>query len=147
MNIRKYVDNDAEAVKHIWGKVLPDTAHYNQPDFALEHKLAVDDLIFVAVDDGVVVGTVMAGYDGHRGWLYSVAVLPEHRRHGTGARLIQAALDALANIGCVKVNLQVRPDNKAVTAFYESIGFAVEPRISMGLTLEPPGAALNAANV
>jgi ribosomal protein S18 acetylase RimI-like enzyme len=135
MKVRQYLSADAAAVKHIWGTVLPDTARYNQPAFALERKLAIDDLIFVAEHDGAVVGTVMAGYDGHRGWLYLVAVLPKHRRHGTGARLVEAALSALAGLGCVKVNLQVRPDNKAVTAFYESVGFTVEPRINMGLKI------------
>ena len=135
MKIRKYETRDAEAVKHIWATVLPDKSFYNQPAFALEHKLAVDDMIFVAEADGQLIGTVMAGYDGHRGWLYSVAVLPTERRHGIGAALVKAALEALQTRGCVKVNLQVRPDNEAVTAFYESIGFAIEPRISMGIQL------------
>lgn len=135
MKVRKFLSGDASAVKQIWATVLPDTAYYNQPAFALERKLAVDDLIFVAEHEGAVVGTVMAGYDGHRGWLYSVAVLPAHRRHGTGAKLIEAALWALAELGCVKVNLQVRPDNQAVTAFYQSVGFTVEPRINMGLKI------------
>ena len=117
--------------------MLPDSSSYNQPTFALERKLAVDDLIFVAGQDGQLTGTVMAGYDGHRGWLYSVAVLPSHRRYGAGAKLVQAALAALVDIGCVKVNLQVRLDNEAVTAFYESLGFAAEPRINMGLKLNP----------
>lgn len=135
MNVRKFKDGDGEAVKHIWGTVLPDTSYYNQPAFALEHKLAVDDLIFVAEDGEALIGAVMAGYDGHRGWLYSVAVLPDCRRHGVGAALVRAALNALDELGCVKVNLQVRAGNEAVTAFYESLGFAIEPRISMGLQL------------
>jgi len=137
MNVRKYLPADAAAVKQIWSTVLPDSSYYNQPTFALERKLAVDDLIFVAEQDGQLIGTVMAGYDGHRGWLYSVAVLPSHRRYGAGAKLVQAALLALVDIGCVKVNLQVRMDNEAVTAFYESLGFSVEPRINMGLKLNP----------
>ena len=77
----------------------------------------------------------MAGYDGHRGWLYAVAVDHPHRRHGIARRLVAHALDALRQLGCIKVNLQIRSDNAQVVAFYESLGFCVEDRISMGLHL------------
>ena len=74
----------------------------------------------------------MAGYDGHRGWLYSLAVAPEARRRGLGSQLVVHAQSALAKLGCQKLNLQVRADNGEVAAFYQSLGFDIEERISMG---------------
>lgn len=114
-----------------------DTAH-NEPSLVIDTKLAMkDDLLFVAVltgdrVDDAVVGTAMAGYDGHRGWLYSVAVSPEHRQSGIGRQLVMHAEQALSGRGCRKINLQLIQSNAAVAAFYESMGYAVEPRISMG---------------
>jgi ribosomal protein S18 acetylase RimI-like enzyme len=78
----------------------------------------------------------MAGYDGHRGWLYSVAVMPEQRRQGIGQGLIKKAMNALKEIGSIKVNLQKRASNQGVRAYYKSLGFDVEERISMGTFLE-----------
>jgi ribosomal protein S18 acetylase RimI-like enzyme len=79
-----------------------------------------------------VIGSVMAGYDGHRGWLYRVAVAHAHRHRGIGAALIHEAEKRLWALGCVKINLQVVGTNAGVTAFYQSLGYAVEDRISMG---------------
>jgi len=77
----------------------------------------------------------MAGYDGHRGWLYSVAVLESEKRRGLGTQLVKYTLSYLKDIGCVKVNLQIRSTNSQVAEFYESLGFAVEDRLSMGVFL------------
>ncbi len=74
----------------------------------------------------------MAGYDGHRGWLYAVAVLKEQRRSGAGAALVKQAIQTLKVMGCIKVNLQIRATNTEVAAFYESLGFVIEERLSMG---------------
>ncbi|MEM1293507.1 MAG: GNAT family N-acetyltransferase, partial [Cyanobacteria bacterium P01_H01_bin.162] len=77
------------------------------------------------------------GYDDHRGWIYSLAVAPELRRCGIGSQLMRHAEHELALLGCPKINLQVRADNAEVVAFYESLGFRAEARISMGkLTLD-----------
>jgi ribosomal protein S18 acetylase RimI-like enzyme len=113
-----------------------ETAH-NEPGLVIDKKLAMQDgLFFVAVADGdvagEVVGTVMAGYDGHRGWLYSVAVSPGHRKLGAGRQLVAHAEQALASLGCLKINLQLLQSNAAVAAFYASMGYAVEPRVNMG---------------
>ena len=136
MQVRRYQPKDELEVIALWSEVFAETAPYNQPDRSLKAKLAVDDAIFVAELDGQVIGTTLAGYDGHRGWLYSVAVSPKARRRGVGAALIRKALNYLRQRGCPKVNLQVRPDNEGVTAFYESLGFSLEPRICMGLRIE-----------
>lgn len=109
-----------------------DTAH-NRPELAIDKKLAVDDgLFFVATHGKTVIGTLMAGYDGHRGWLYSVAVHPDYRRQGLGASLVRHGEQALIALGCLKINLQITSGNEAVVGFYESLGYGVEPRISMG---------------
>ena len=78
----------------------------------------------------------MAGYDGHRGWIYSVAVAPSYLRRGIGARLVSFAEKALTAKGCVKINLQIMEGNESVAAFYSSLGFSVEKRVSMGKRIQ-----------
>ncbi|MEO9592362.1 GNAT family acetyltransferase [Rhodopirellula bahusiensis] len=133
MLIRKFVAEDRVAVIDLWLAVFPRSTGHNDPGASIDRKLAAsDDLFFVAIEEGNVAGTVMAGYDGHRGWLYSVAVSPVYRRRGVGSRLVQHAESELTRRGCPKVNLQVIADNSEVVAFYRSLGFGVEERISMG---------------
>ena len=91
-----------------------------------------DGLFFVAMRQDRVAGSILAGYDGHRGWLYSVAVHPSHRLVGIGSALVRHAELALVERGCMKINLQIVAGNEAVTAFYKALGYAVEDRISMG---------------
>lgn len=119
----------------MWETVFPDDPPRNRAEVAIPAKLAVDELFWVALEDGAVIGSIMAGYDGHRGWLYAVAVDPGHRRGGLGSALVRHAETALETLGCGKVNLQVRATNAAVAAFYERLGYAVEERISMGRRL------------
>jgi ribosomal protein S18 acetylase RimI-like enzyme len=135
MKIRKYQREDHHALVELWATVFPDDPPHNEPAAMLEAKLAVDDLVFVAERGGKLIGACMAGYDGHRGWLYAVAVLEEHRREGAGAALVNHAVQALKAQGCVKLNLQVRATNTGVAAFYERLGFSVEERLSMGVLL------------
>lgn len=97
----------------------------------IDAKLAVDDLIFLGEIDNQLVAACMAGYDGHRGWLYAVGVLPEYRRSGAGRELVEFTIKALADIGCIKVNLQIRSTNTEVAEFYRSLDFDVEDRLSM----------------
>ena len=94
-----------------------------------------DELFWVAVEDGMVVGAVVAGYDGVRGWLYHLAVAPAHRKQGIATALVEHAVDSLRALGCVKVNLQVRRGNEAVRGFYEELGWVEDPAISMGRRL------------
>ena len=118
----------------LWETVFPDNPPHNAPAKVFDAKLAVhDDLLFVATDADTVIGTAMAGYDGHRGWLYTVAVSPEYRRRGIGTALVRHAVAALRTAGCTKVNLQIRSTNLAVRKFYESLGFEAEERLSMGM--------------
>ena len=132
MNIRKYQDTDLNALIELWEKVFPDDPSHNQPSIVITAKLAVDDLIFVAEHEGELIGACMAGYDGHRGWLYAVAVLSDQRRTGAGTALVKTAMQSLKDIGCIKVNLQIRPTNTEVANFYKALGFSIEDRMSMG---------------
>jgi ribosomal protein S18 acetylase RimI-like enzyme len=137
MNVRNYESSDCAEVIALWDAVFPGSTGHNDPKASIDRKVAADDgLFFVAADGDSIVGTVLAGYDGHRGWLYSVAVAPDRRRDGIGSQLIRHAEQALAQRGCPKLNIQVRADNAAVVAFYESLGFQIEERISMGKLIE-----------
>ena len=136
MNIRKFNSSDKNALIELWATVFPDNAPHNEPSLMLEAKLAVDDLIFVAEHRGKLIGACMAGYDGVRGWLYAVAVLSENRRSGAGAALVKYAMQSLKQIGCIKVNLQIRATNTEVSAFYHALGFTSEERLSMGAFIE-----------
>jgi ribosomal protein S18 acetylase RimI-like enzyme len=132
MDVRKFQQKDMKSLVYLWQRVFPDDPPHNEPTQVIAAKLAVDDLIFVAERGSIIIGACMGGYDGHRGWLYAVAVLPQARRSGVGKLLVTAAIEALKKLGCVKVNLQIRSTNKGVVAFYESLGFSEEDRISMG---------------
>ena len=117
----------------LWESVFGYGTAHNEPALAIDRKLAVaDGLFFVATRGSVVVGTTLAGYDGHRGWLYSLAVDPVHRRRGVAKALVAEAERALTVRGCVKINLQIIAGNESVTPFYQALGYVVEPRISMG---------------
>jgi ribosomal protein S18 acetylase RimI-like enzyme len=117
----------------LWRQVFGYASAHNSPQFVIDKKLAVGDgLLFVAVADGKVVGSIMAGYDGHRGWIYSLAVLPGYRRRGLGSRLVQHAEEQLTLLGCPKINLQIMNGNEAVESFYRKLGYEAEQRISMG---------------
>ena len=133
-SIITYIDaSHRQQVIDLWKTVFGYEAAHNTPGLAIDKKLAVqDDLFFVAQDGNALVGTILAGYDGHRGWLYSVAVHPSHQGQGIGKALIAHAERALAQRGCMKINLQIVSSNESVSAFYKSIGYTVEPRISMG---------------
>jgi ribosomal protein S18 acetylase RimI-like enzyme len=136
MEIRPFHEADETGVIALWTEVFAYTAAHNLPAQIIRDKLAVQrELFFVAIDQGAVVGTVLGGYDGHRGWIYSLAVTPRARRHGVGTALMRRVEDELAKRGCAKVNLQVLASNAATVAFYKKLGYAVEERVSMGKLL------------
>ena len=136
MIIRKYIENDRDGLIQLWSECFPDDPPHNDPSKMIHAKKLVDDQIFVAEEKEKIIGACMAGYDGHRGWLYAVAVSRNQRRRGIGKSLIEKAMESLKEIGCIKVNLQIRSSNHEVRAFYESLGFVVEERISMAAFLK-----------
>jgi ribosomal protein S18 acetylase RimI-like enzyme len=134
-SIRSYRPADREAVVALWSAcdlVRP----WNDPDRDIERKAAHDaDWLFVLELDGRVVGSVMAGYEGHRGWVNYLAVDPAHRGEGFGALLMAEAERVLAQAGCPKINLQVRAANAHVVGFYQHLGYLVDDVVSMGKRL------------
>lgn len=130
--IREYRAGDFNAVTRLLAETFPDVRPHNDPVNVITRKQSVDNLMFVAEIDGAIGGFVIAGYDGHRGWIYNLAVDKAHRRQRIGQALVVRAEDELRQLGCEKVNLQVRGDNAVVVDFYRQLGFSVEDRISMG---------------
>lgn len=137
MQIHPYEDSVHRVqVIQLWELVFAYTAAHNDPAFTIDQKLcAKDGLFFVATREDTVMGTAMAGFDGHRGWLYAIAVRPDVRKWGVGSALVRHAEQALAEKGCCKVNLQIVTSNQTTIGFYEKLGYQVEPRISMGKLL------------
>src|SRR5450432_1013226 len=136
LTIRPFESADLPALEQLWGRVFPDDPPWNAPAVMIANKLKVQpELLLVGVLDEVLVGAVMAGFDGVRGWIYHLAVAPEARRRGFATHLVRAAESGLRRLGCEKVNLQVRPTNDAVVALYRSLGYLLEERVSMGRRL------------
>jgi ribosomal protein S18 acetylase RimI-like enzyme len=136
VEIRPYQSRDQEQVVALWSDVFKDDPPWNEPASMIRRKLTVQpDLFLVAVVDGQVVGTVMAGYDGVRGWIHHLAVKDSFRRQGIASSLMNAAEKGLEIAGCPKVNLQVRATNSEVIAFYRSLGYELEERASLGKRL------------
>lgn len=151
MRIRPYRAADKDAVIALWetcGLVRP----ANDPALDIAMKLlAGGKWLFVAeASSGLgatkrVVGTVMAGYDGHRGWINYLAVEPKSQGGGIGRALMTEAERVLKAAGCPKINLQVRTNNLAVQGFYEKLGFSIDPVVSMGKRLEIDASAVRRA--
>lgn len=137
MLIRNYNNKDRDEVIKLWNEVFPITSPHNDPLTSIDRKLAVNDNLFFVAEsnDKKLVGTIMAGYDGHRGWIYSLAVNPDYRKKGIGTSLIKHAEKELLKLNCPKLNLQVLSSNKEVIDFYKQNGFSIEERISMGKKL------------
>lgn len=110
---------------------------WNDPHRDIVRKLRVrPDLFLVGVLDGRIVASVMAGYEGHRGWLNYLAVAPELQRRGLARALVTEAERLLREAGCPKINLQVRTSNTGLIEFYRRLGYSVDDVVSMGKRLE-----------
>ena len=135
LEIREFSDGDGEAVVDLWqacGLVVPQ----NDPRKDIERKLrAGRDLFLVGERGGRLVASVMGGYDGHRGWINYLAVDPACRGEGLGRQIMAAVEARLGELGCAKINLQVRASNPEVIAFYRAIGYGEDPVLSMGKRL------------
>lgn len=114
------LNNDAVALWHEVGLTRP----WNDPDADLRRAVeGPTSTVLAAVEHGTLLGTVMVGYDGHRGWVYYLAVDPQRRRAGTGRALMAAAEQWLRDRAVPKLNLMVRGTNRDVVAFYEALGY------------------------
>lgn len=123
-------------VASLWKKVFGDQAAHIAPDFVVDKGLeAREGLIFVASSGQLLVGTIMAGYDGNRGWIYALGVLPDHQRQGIGSSLLAFVEKKLSALGCKKINLQMMEGNEAADRFFSAKGYETEKRINMGKRL------------
>jgi ribosomal protein S18 acetylase RimI-like enzyme len=137
IEIRPYEPCDEIQVVQLWtdcGLVVP----WNNPNTDIRRKLDVQpEMFLVGRLAGQIIATVMAGYDGHRGWINYLAVHPDHQRAGIGRRMMDEAEIRLRAAGCPKINLQVRGTNTKVIEFYGKIGYQVDDVVSFGKRLEP----------
>jgi ribosomal protein S18 acetylase RimI-like enzyme len=140
LEVRAAQPTDDPAILHLWHDadlVRP----WNDPVLDLARKRADSPWgLLVAVRDDRVVGTVMVGYDGHRGAINYLAVAPAERRHGIGSALMDVAERLLGDRGCPKIALSVRSEHSAVRDFYASRGYLPEPGVgTLGLRLVVDG--------
>jgi len=138
IKIRKYNNKtDKNEVIGLWKNIFPAESPHNEPALSIEKKIEnKDGLFFVAATTRQkIIGTIMGGYDGHRGWIYSVAVSPEYRKEKIGSLLLKKVENKLIKLGCLKINLQIVESNKEVVNFYSKNGYNIEERISLGKKL------------
>jgi len=141
MYIRPYRVDDEPAVVALWEQCGL-TRAWNDPRKDIARKLTVQPELFLVGElDGKIVATLMAGYEGHRGWVNYLAVAPAHRRQGFGRVLMQEAEERLLALGCPKVNIQVRISNDEALSFYRGIGYAQDEAVSLGKRLIPDNPA------
>ncbi len=134
--IRPFEPQDHAEVVSLWKDIFPDDPPWNEPTAVIRRKLTVQpELFLVGYADGRLVATVLAGFDGVRGWIHHLAVHPSRRRRGIARALMIAAEEGLVKLGCPKVNLQVRATNTAVISFYRALGYSIEERASLGKRL------------
>ena len=140
MEIRPFRPEDEDAVVLLWRRcelIRP----ANNPRIDIHRKMSVrPDLFLVGVMDGAVVASVLAGYEGHRGWLNYLAVAPEHQHRGLARAIVEEAEKRLRDSGCPKVNLQIRTTNRSALEFYRRLGYSEDDVVSMGkrLVVDPP---------
>ena len=135
MEIRSYQTQDTSEIIELWqscGLTVP----WNNPGKDISRKLKVQpELFLVGVLEAKIVASAMAGYDGHRGWIYYLAVDPDCRNKGFGRMLVEAVAARLKSMGCPKLNIMVRSTNEAVIEFYQTIGFQKDDVVCLGSRL------------
>ncbi|HEX4086140.1 MAG TPA: GNAT family acetyltransferase [Chthoniobacteraceae bacterium] len=136
MQIRPFRAGDENAIVALWRRcdlIRP----WNDPSMDIRRKRAVTPELFLAgVIEGEIVASIMAGYEGHRGWLNYLAVAPERQRRGYGRAMVAEAERLLKDAGCPKINLLVRATNRAAVDFYRKLGYTVDEVACMGKRLE-----------
>lgn len=138
IEITPYESSAADQVAELWRNCLPSNKPWNDPVEVLCRKCNYNDrLFFVAKIENRIVATVMGGYDGVRGWIYSLAVAEDVRRQGIGHRMLKKMEKSLLDRGCPKINLQVLATNRQVVGFYVKCGYAIEERASLAKVVRP----------
>ena len=134
--IRPFKEGDEEALVSLWN-MCKLTVPWNNPYKDIARKLKVQaELFLVGYLEDKLIASVMAGYDGHRGWINYFAVHPDFQERGYGKQLMDNVENGLRELGCPKINLQIREGNDKVLSYYQKLGFVEEKRINMGKRLE-----------
>jgi ribosomal protein S18 acetylase RimI-like enzyme len=140
MKIRTVVEGDTDGIIVLWREVFPEyddpSRPQRDPRASIARKLTFGDgLFWLAEEESGLVGTVMAGYDGHRGWIYSIGVAPAQRRRGIARALLAHAEARLRALGCPKINIQVLSANEAALSFWRTAGYQPDDVTSLGRRL------------
>ena len=136
MLVRPYRTDDEESLVSLW-QVCELTVPWNNPHKDIARKLQVQpELFLVGILDSRLIATVMGGYDGHRGWINYLAVHPDFQGNGYGQGIMNSVETALREMGCPKINLQIRTGNDKIGSFYQKLGFTNDHVVSMGKRLE-----------
>ena len=138
MQIRNYDNSkDKDQVIKLWNKVFPIYSPHNDPLTSINRKLAVDDNLFFVAESSEknVIGTIIAGYDGHRGWIYYLAVKPELRNQNIGSLMVKHAEKKLESLGCPRINLMGKIGNQGVFSFYQKLGYVDDPVVVLSKRL------------
>lgn len=135
LTIRTYQESDEEPIINLWfdcGLTVP----WNNPKRDIERKMDENpSLFFVGEIDGSIVCSCMAGYDGHRGWIYYLAVRRDYQRQGIASKIVREAENRLLEMGCPKIDLMVRKSNKDAISFYHKIGYKDDPVVVLSKRL------------
>ena len=134
--IRPFKEGDEEALVSLWNMCKLNVS-WNNPYKDIARKLKVQaDLFLVGYFEDKLIASIMAGYDGHRGWINYFAVHPDFQGRGYGKQLMDNVEYRLRELGCPKINLQIREENDKVFSYYQKLGFFEEKRINMGKRFE-----------
>lgn len=135
VSLRAARPSDREPVVALW-EAAGLTRPWNDPRADFDLALATPtSAVLLAEQDGVISGSVMVGFDGHRGWVYYLATAPESRQQGIGRRLMHAAEEWLTGLGSPKIQLMVRGDNTAARGFYDALGYELQDVVTIGKRL------------
>ncbi len=134
--IRPFQTEDEDALVALW-KMCELTVPWNNPHKDIARKLQVQpELFLVGILDNSLIATVMGGYEGHRGWINYLAVHQDFQGKGYGQEIMNSVETALREMGCPKINLQIRREDDKVASFYQKLGFTNDDVVSMGKRLE-----------
>jgi len=134
--IRPFQTEDEDALVALW-KMCELTVPWNNPHKDIARKLQVQpELFLVGILDNSLIATVMGGYEGHRGWINYLAVHQDFQGKGYGQEIMNSVETGLREMGCPKINLQIRTGNNKIASFYQKLGFTNDHVVSMGKRLE-----------
>jgi ribosomal protein S18 acetylase RimI-like enzyme len=136
LNIRPFQSSDESDLIALWARCNL-IRSWNDPRKDIQRKLQVQpELFLVGMFNDTLAASVMAGYEGHRGWINYLAVSPDYQGQGLGRQIMHAAEERLRAMGCAKINLLVRSTNQTVLDFYDRLGYTRDEVFCLGKRLE-----------